>query len=159
MRTKSLLALSGLIAVLATPVAAKDERCNEDATACLRYIVENFENKGWMGVELAYPEGRTSAKITRVVPDSPAEAAGLRAGDLLVAFDGARYEDSVERAQAAAKKALVPGNEFDLTIARDGQEQVLKVTAGKVPSSVLAQWVGEHMLYQHRHQIADADPE
>jgi predicted metalloprotease with PDZ domain len=159
MKLRTSIALTALLMTAALPLlAGAEERCNSEATACMRYIVDNYEGKGWLGLELAYPDGG-SPKIIKVLTDSPAARAGLEAGDLMVALNGARYASATEEALMEAKKALVPGNTFDVTISRNGSERVLKVTAGEVPQAVLAQWIGEHLLYQHRHQIADADPE
>ena len=152
------LALMTALVVTVVPAMAGDKRCDSDAAYCVKYIIENFEGKGWLGVELDYPEGQVP-EIVRVLPESPAEEAGLRKGDYLLAFNGVRYATATETALAEAKRALVPGNRFAVTIKRDGRERVLKVTAANVPQSVLAQWIGEHLLYQHRHQIVDADPE
>lgn len=157
MRLQKQLAATLIALVIAVPTIA-GEKCDSDATACLKYIIETLEGKGWLGVELNYPEGE-SPEIIRVVPESPAEAAGLRQGDFLVALNGLPYASATEEALAEAKKALVPGNRVTITIRRDGTDQDLEVVAGKVPQSVLAQWIGNHMLYQHRHQIADADPD
>jgi predicted metalloprotease with PDZ domain len=151
-------ALLGLLVAVSLPVLAGEKKCDGDATACFRYIVENYEGKGWLGVELHYPEGR-SPKILKVLAESPAATAGLKAGDLLVAFNGARYASATEEALMEARNSLVPGNTFEVTIERGGRERILTVTAGEVPDSVLAQWIGEHLLYQHRHQLADVDPE
>jgi S1-C subfamily serine protease len=65
------------------------------------------------------------ALIVRVEPGSGAEAAGLQAGDLVVAADGAPITSMGEL--AAAIQAHDPGDELDLTIVRGGQE--LEVTA------------------------------
>jgi S1-C subfamily serine protease len=157
MKLRIPIVLLSLLVGVSFPALA-GEKCDSNATACMRYIVNNYEGKGWLGVELHYPDG-DSPKILKVLADSPAEKAGLKAGDLLVALNGARYASATEEALMEAKSALVPGNTFEVTIARGGRESVLEITAGEVPQSVLAQWIGEHLLYQHRHQIADADQE
>lgn len=158
MRSMNRLALMIALVVTALPAMAEERKCDSDVEYCVKYIIDNFEGKGWLGVELNYPEGEVP-EIVRVLPDSPAAKAGLREGDYLLAFNGVRYATATETALAEARKALVPGNRFEVTIERDGRERVLEVTAANVPQSVLAQWIGEHLLYQHRHQIADADPE
>ena len=159
MRIESKIALT-LVALLAVSpvVAGEEQKCDSEPVACLKYIVDNLEGKGWLGVELNFPEGE-SPEILKVIPKSPAEQAGLRQGDFLVALNGMRYATATEDALAEAKRALIPGNRVTVTLSRDGREVDVEVVAGKVPDSVLAQWIGTHMLYQHRHQIADADPD
>ena len=149
---KIAFALTALLAV--APVAAGEEqKCDSEMTACLKYIVENLQGKGWLGVELNYPEGE-SPQIIKVIPESPAESAGLRTGDFLVALNGVRYASTPDEAAKEAKKSLIPNNPVTVTLSRDGREMDVEIVAGKVPQSVLAQWIGNHMLYQHRHQIA-----
>jgi putative serine protease PepD len=60
------------------------------------------------------------------VPGSPAEAAGIRPGDVLVALDGVPIADL--RGYSAALKARQPGEEVELTVRRDGEEMVLTAT-------------------------------
>ncbi len=63
--------------------------------------------------------------VAEVLAGSPAEAAGIRAGDLLLAFDGEALADL--RAYAEALRARSPGDQVTLTLRRDGAE--LTVTA------------------------------
>jgi membrane-associated protease RseP (regulator of RpoE activity) len=63
--------------------------------------------------------------IAAVLADSPAERAGLRAGDVLVALDG-RWTASVADVFHAAA-AAEPGRETTVVISRDGKEQPLTI--------------------------------
>lgn len=87
--------------------------------------------------------------VKRVVPGSPAEAAGMKPGDALVALNGTPLGEKSEAAKKAAQKAMVPGGKVTYTVLRDGKERPVEVTLGKLPREVLAQWVGAHMLESH----------
>ncbi len=65
-------------------------------------------------------------RVQEVMPGSPAAAAGIRAGDVLVALDGAPIADL--RGYSAALKAQQPGDTVELTVRRDGEEKVLTAT-------------------------------
>lgn len=73
-------------------------------------------------------------EVVQVYEDSPAEAAGLREGDLIVAVDGEsvsavdgrRYNDAVSRMRGEE------GTQVTLTVLRDGQRLELPVTRGSV---------------------------
>jgi regulator of sigma E protease len=65
-------------------------------------------------------------QISAVTPASPAEAAGLRAGDVVLAIDG-EPAFAVEDVQRAIEKR--PGRTFPLVVERDGQRVTLSVTA------------------------------
>lgn len=65
------------------------------------------------------------AVVGRVADGSPAEAAGLRSGDVITAVDGrpVRHWEEVDRAVAAAD-----GRPLTLQVRRDGTERVVRVT-------------------------------
>lgn len=75
---------------------------------------------------------REGALIAEVSRSSPAAAAGLRPGDLVVAVDGQAVTTSTEfvRRVAAAK----PGQELSLQVVRGGRARTLTVRAGVRPS-------------------------
>jgi S1-C subfamily serine protease len=138
-----------LAAALAVPAAAgeKGKKCEMDAQACLIKMAAALENRGWVGIEMDEENGRMVVK--RVVPGSPAEAAGMNPGDALVALNGTPVGEKSEAAKKAAQKAMVPGGKVTYTVLRDGKERPVEVTLGKLPREVLAQWVGAHMLESH----------
>jgi len=70
------------------------------------------------------------AAVAGVAPDSPAQASGLAAGDLLEAIDGIAVDD-VE-SLAAQIAASAPGRRLALRVRRGGESQTLEVT--------LAEW-------------------
>ena len=64
--------------------------------------------------------------VTSVLADGPAGKAGLRAGDLILKFDGRSVRDG-DDLQRAVRKAE-PGREVAVTVQRDGRTLDLKVT-------------------------------
>jgi membrane-associated protease RseP (regulator of RpoE activity) len=84
---------------------------------------------GLFGLSVGEPaEGPSAAgvPVVSVRPDSPASAAGLKAGDVLSALDG-RWTVSVADTYAAAS-GVVAGRPVAAVILRDGQELTLTVT-------------------------------
>jgi S1-C subfamily serine protease len=138
-----------LAAALAVPAAAgeKGKRCEMDAQACLTKMAAALKERGWVGIEMDDEQGRPT--VTRVVPGSPAESAGLRKGDVLVALNGTAFREDNEATLKSAHKAFTPGGKATYTVLRDGRERPVEVTLGKLPQEVLAQWVGAHMLESH----------
>jgi serine protease Do len=94
--------------------------------------------RGWLGVAiqpldeaLAKSFGYDStegALIGDVLPDSPAEDAGLKAGDIVVKFGDKKIEDVQQLRNLAA--ATEPGTKVDIEVIRDGKPVTvsLKVT-------------------------------
>lgn len=91
----------------------------------------------------------TAAQITAVVPDSPAEAAGFQAGDVLVALNGIALSEENHEALKKAKRSFAPARSVTYTVKRAGAKQQLAVTLGHVPAKVMAEWIGQHMLEHH----------
>lgn len=71
-------------------------------------------------------------RITEIVPDSPAEAADLQVGDIIVGVDFTAYEgvDSLRRFITSQPV----GAALELVIRRDGAELIVPVTLGERPA-------------------------
>ncbi|MGH9138491.1 MAG: S1C family serine protease [Acidimicrobiales bacterium] len=82
---------------------------------------------GFLGVEMAdRDDGGQGAVVREVVPGSPAAAAGLQVGDIVVAVD-----DSLITGSAGLQGAVrdhSPGDQVRITVVRDGEEVELSVT-------------------------------
>jgi Do/DeqQ family serine protease len=75
--------------------------------------------------------------VENVAADGAAARAGIRPGDILVAFNGQPITDgNTLRNQVAASR---PGTQVDITVLRDGREQSIRVTLGEYKPPVAAQ--------------------
>ena len=72
------------------------------------------------------------ALVADVVEGSPAEKAGVRRGDVIVAYNGKAVEDSHNLPVMVA--ATPVGQAVTLTVLRDGKEQQLSMEVAKLPS-------------------------
>ncbi len=93
--------------------------------------------RGWSGVSVQPRLEATGPGagvcIGDVAPDSPAEKAGLLAGDLVLACDGHAIEGAEEKAVAnyyRLEMGRLPGNELAVEIERAGKKQTLKLKLG-----------------------------
>ncbi len=73
------------------------------------------------------------ARIATVTSGSPADDAGLKAGDVVTAFDGKSIANSEELTAAVGAKQ--PGDKVRITVKRDGSTKTLTATLGTRPSS------------------------
>lgn len=95
--------------------------------------------RGWLGVmisgvdrDLAISFGLKrpiGALVNDVEPDSPADQAGLKPSDVIIAFDGEEVSDDGMLPQMVGRVA--PGTEVELTIMRSGEKQTVDVTLGE----------------------------
>jgi S1-C subfamily serine protease len=92
---------------------------------------EEKAKKGYLGVMISLGKDKGTILILAVVPDSPAQKAGLKPNDLLVRIDGAKPAGL----QAAVKviQSLKPGKKVKFEISRDGKPKTIEVVPGEVP--------------------------
>ncbi|OCH68671.1 Do family serine endopeptidase [Vibrio splendidus] len=99
--------------------------------------------RGMLGVqggevtsELAEALGYESSKgafVSQIVPDSAADKAGLKAGDVIVSINGKRIDTFSElRAKVAT---LGAGKQIELGVVRDGKNMTFDVTLGESTNS------------------------
>lgn len=145
MKNKNLWLVLALMAALATTAAA-GEKCTADTQSCLNKMAQSLANKGWIGVELDSDEETGALTIKVVVDDSPAQAAGFKAGDQLVAINGVVIADADEQTMKKTWSEMTPGKVVTCTIGRGNKQKEVDVTLAKLPDDVMAKWIGSHML-------------
>lgn len=111
-----------------------------------RLVAEGKVVRGYLGfalqpltAELADAFGlsdNSGALVGDVTPRSPAAEAGLRAGDVVVEFNGKKVTDSRHLRLMAAE--IAPGARVPLAIVRDGKKQSLDLRLGDSPREGLA---------------------
>jgi serine protease DegQ len=112
------------------------------AKKVMEQIIQNGSvTRGWVGIAVQEltPELAESFKlkdtqgvlIAEVVRGSPADKAGIKAGDILVSIDGKPLPDSTAMLETIS--SLPPGKEAALMLLRNQSEIVIKVKVGKRP--------------------------
>lgn len=114
-----------------------------------KHIIEDLKTKGkvtrgWLGlmIQEVTPELAESfnlaehkgALVANVVPDSPADKAGIKRGDVVIEFDGKKINEYSDLPKLAARAE--PGRSVEVKVNRDGKEQTFKVNIGEFPEEV-----------------------
>jgi serine protease Do len=88
------------------------------------------QDPGWLGVSIE-DQTDSGAIIRRVEPNSPAEKAGLKEGDVILEFN----REGVVGAQQLTRlvRETPVGRTVDVKIRRDNREQTLKLTTERGP--------------------------
>ena len=99
--------------------------------------------RGWLGVgiqpltpELAKGFGVSADEgilVNQVMPKSPAEAAGLKTGDLILMVDGKPVKDPRTLQRIIAETDI--GKSLEFTILREKTKHTVKVQIGEMPAS------------------------
>jgi serine protease Do len=97
--------------------------------------------RGWIGVQIqpvtadiADSLGLKNARgalVAEPQSGSPAEKAGIKAGDVIVSVNGEAVNDA--RTLARLISALAPGTSVRLGVVRNGREEALTLTLGELP--------------------------
>ena len=103
-------------------------------------VASGSVTRGWIGVEAqemapelaAASEASGGVLIAGVLRGGPADKAGFRPGDVLVAIDGKQVKDPSGMLNIVA--ALVPGRTAAVRVRRDEKSVELKVQVGKRPA-------------------------
>lgn len=110
------------------------------ADVCGHRCGRAFQVRPWLGVQLhtfrrehgdalELPAGVVAgAVVTQVFPRSPASAAGIEPGDLIVELDGAAVAGAAEVVERV--RAGRAGGEISLTVVRAGERRHLSATLG-----------------------------
>lgn len=120
MKTRSMLAaLVALALALPGALGAQDRRGDD-----------RRPGGGYMGILFAWDDDDDVAIVRDVVPESPADRAGVRRGDEIVRLNG---HAATEEAVDDLREALKPGDSVRLTVRRDGREEQRTLVAAERP--------------------------
>ena len=91
-----------------------------------RELQEGTSGKfGGLGIEVGYEDG--FVKVISPIDDTPAQRAGVKAGDLIIKLDGKSVK-GISLMEAVKMMRGKPGSEIVLTILREGKEKPFNLT-------------------------------
>jgi putative serine protease PepD len=86
----------------------------------------------YLGIQVSDAANNGGAKVNSVVSNSPADSAGLKAGDVITAIDGKQITNADDL--TAAVNVYKPGDKATITLNRSGSTKTVSVTFGTRPS-------------------------
>lgn len=140
-----------LALALVSPAFAgeKGHKCSEETQTCLNMMAQKLSNRGWVGIEMDQDEETGAMTVTEVVPDSPAQASGLKVGDVLLALNGIEFSEENKEKMYQARKDWAPGTAITYTVSRKGKSKEIRLSLAQIPEDVVAQWIGHHLMTDH----------
>ena len=142
MFSKSLmfLGLFGFVTFVAFPVPAQTPEPQRDRGA--QGMVWSFDEGSYLGVQTVEVNRANYSKfglrdvrgvaVEKVIEGSPAQAAGLQEGDVILRFNG--HEVGSSRMLTRLVNEVAPDHSARVTVIRGGSERELNVTVGKRPT-------------------------
>ncbi|TNM62220.1 Do family serine endopeptidase [Aliirhizobium smilacinae] len=117
----------------------------EIAENVVRQLIEFGETRrGWLGVRIQPVTDEVSeslgldrargALVSGIINDGPIKNGEIKAGDVIVSFDGQSINEMRDLPRIVAESPV--GKEVDVVILRDGKQQTVKVTPGRLEDSV-----------------------
>lgn len=97
--------------------------------------------KPWIGIVIT--DSEDGVQVRQVAPDSPAEAAGIEAADIITSLNGEAVETVDDLISQLAN--FKPEDTVTLGIIRDGTEQEIEVTLGTAPERGQGGAFGQNM--------------
>jgi len=143
------LGILGFALLAPAGVLAAEPKCELDATACLQHF-ERMRRRPWLGVKFD-TDSTGRMLIQEVVPGSPAQRAGVRAGDVLRGIEG-----QPPAQWFAGKAGWGPQERGGITILRGRSEKTFMVLYEAIPEDLFARIVGLHMVDAHLAYMHDA---
>ncbi len=123
--------------------------------------------RGWLGVYIQRltPEaaenlgiaGRRGALVSDVTSGAPAEKAGIRSGDVIVAFNGKEVRDEHDLPQAVA--STKPGKTVEVRLLREGKEMTIAVTIAEMEGEPGKPAGGQDLSKNFGLTVQDITPE
>ena len=157
MRRSMVLAIVALFLLASLPALAggAHKKCPYTTQQCLDHMAAKMKDSGWVGIEMDVDENTHVMTIKRVVPGSPAEAAGIQVGDVLYALNGVPFSEDNEEKLQKVRKDWKPGQKVTYTLKRNGLDREVNLTLAPMPADVLAAWIGSHMLEHVSAEVAE----
>ncbi len=133
-RTGGFMGLSFAIPIeLAMNVAEQLRTTGHVSRGYLGVLIQDVDRNLAETFGLDYPRG---ALVARVLPDSPAEKAGIKTGDIILEFNGQKLMSSSQLPPLVGASQV--DGEAELKVRRGDKERSVRVQLGELPAETVA---------------------
>jgi hypothetical protein len=128
----------------------QEPKCPREPARCAQQMAEHFKERGWVGITPDIDPDTGVISVADVFSDSPAQRAGLQAGDIVRGLNGMKHNKTDNEAFMRAYDSFRLGDKVIYNVERGGEQLDIEVHLEKIPEAILAQWVNQHVLEYHR---------
>lgn len=114
-------------------------------------------NRNYVGIGVSYIQNGSINMVEEVFKDSPAEKAGVKAGDVIHAVDGT-VVDGMKSDEIKARIVGDEGTKVTITFLRDGQYITLDITRAAVSATAFGKKLSDGTIYLRVSQFGDGTP-
>jgi len=140
-----------IVVLVAAPTQAGHARCTKDAADCATAMRETYQERGWSGIADKVKNEDSTITIGSVLPDSPADRAGLYAGDVVVSVNGVTLSKMNEaRLDTIFMKGFRIGKRLSIGFKRGEEVRTISLTLERIPDPVLASQIEQHGREEHQ---------
>jgi len=140
------------LAFLSQLAAGQAGKCTMNRKECESRIRDFLSGRKYLGVQIEEIKG--SLFIKSIVPESPANRAGLRAGDRILLLNGYDLSDStVQRFKEVLGSARDSGR-VSIIVAREGRRQRVDAKLMEISRGQIDKIVATHMKEAHSESSA-----
>jgi serine protease Do len=133
-RTGGFMGLSFAIPIeLAMNVAEQIRKTGSVSRGYLGVLIQDVDRDLAESFGLEQPRG---ALVSQVLPDTPAERAGLQPGDIIVSFNGRAIHSSSELPPIVGTSRVE--EDAEMQVIRNGKQQKMKIRVAQLPREKLA---------------------
>ncbi len=148
MRWTVICGLSVLLGLTATPASAKPGLVEETCASvedCVDTKRTEFQTRGTVGM-LIHPlavsaEGYGHWRIRQIMPDGPADVAGLEPEDVMLTWNGKPLPPDNDSGMTALLRALEIDDEVEIEVARGEQRLSIKLVAEGPSAQAIEYWL------------------
>jgi carboxyl-terminal processing protease len=115
-------------------------------------------NRNYVGIGVSYIQNGSTNMVQEVFKDSPAEKAGVKAGDVIHAVDGTVI-DGMTSDEIKSRIQGDAGTNVSVTVIRDGQEITLDITRAAVSATTFGKKLDDGTIYLRMAQFGDGTPD
>ncbi|MGA7617224.1 MAG: PDZ domain-containing protein [Thermoanaerobaculia bacterium] len=132
-------------------------KCSQQPKVCAQQIREILSHRKYLGIRVI--AGRSNIEIQQVVPGSPADEYGLKAGDHVIAVNGQDCSHiSVEKFKRLLG-SLHETQKLVFTINRSGLISLISVRPAYLTKQQIDQAIEAHLREAHGETQAEAEAE
>jgi len=148
-KERRLLGIEPSKPIVRPPIQRPVQKCPREPAECAQQMTARFKERGWVGITPDINPDTGVISVANVFSNSPAERAGILAGDIVLGLNGVKHSKANNESFMQTYDSFRLGDKVIFNVGRGGEQLDIEVHLDPIPEAVLTQWVNEHLLEYH----------